>query len=133
MTDTIRDDNSISESKINDELIKKHDKNYHIYRRTTTVEEKGRIYDKKFKLGLFASGGVGTNIRDAVTGVYYNYKVGSKDEDRFFSVADCSGTKSKSSILYFYQSPNHYETVNKTTVNENTHYRWNQLQAQLAN
>ena len=127
------DDNSISESKINEEIIKKHDKNYHIYRRTVTVEEKGRTIDKTFKLGLYASGCIGTGIRDAVTGVYYNYKVGSKDEDRFFSVVDCTGSKSKASILYFYQSPSHYESVNKTTVNEDTHYRWNQQQTQFAN
>jgi hypothetical protein len=133
MTDEIRDDMSVSESKINEEIIKKHDKNYHIYRRTTTVEKKGKTYNKIFKVGLYASGCVGSNIRDAVTGVYYNYKVGSKDEDRFFSVVDCTGTQSNSTITYFYQSPNHYETVNKTTVNENTHYRWNNLQTQIAN
>ena len=127
------DDNSISESKINEEIIKKHDKNYHIYRRTTKVEKKGNTYDETFKLGLYASSGVGSNIRDAVTGAYYNYKVGSKDEDRFFSVVDCTGTKSKSSILFFYQSPNHYESVNKTTVNEDTHYRWARSQEQFAN
>ena len=127
------DDNSISESKINEEIIKKHDKNYHIYRRTFTVEEKGRTIDKTFKLGLYASGNIGTNIRDAVTGAYYNYKVGSKDEDRFFSVVDCTGSNSKSPILYFYHSPSHYESVNKTNVNEDTHYRWNKLQAQFAN
>jgi len=126
------DDISISESKINEEIIKKHDKNYHIYRRTTKVEKKGRTYDEKFKIGLYASVGVGSKIRDAITGVYYDYKVGSKDEGRFFSVVDCTGTKSKSSIIFFYQSPNHYESVNKTTVNEDTHYRWNQSQEQFA-
>lgn len=126
------DDNSISESKINEEIIKKHDKNYHIYRRTTRVEKKGRTYDEKFKVGLYASGAVGSKIRDAITGMYYDYRVGSKDEDRFFSVVDCTGTKSNSSIVFFYQSPHHYESVNKTTVNEDNHYRWNLLQQQFA-
>jgi hypothetical protein len=41
------DDMSISESKINEEIIKKHDKNYHIYRRDITVEEKGKNIDRK--------------------------------------------------------------------------------------
>ena len=126
MNGEIRDDNSISESKINEEIIKKYDKNYHIYRRSTTVVNKGKTYNKTLKVGLYASGGVGSNIRDAETGVYYDYKVGSKDENLFFSVVDCTGTKSKSSIVFFYHSPKHYESVNMTTVSEDTHYRWNQ-------
>ena len=133
MTDEIRDNISINESKINEEIIKKHDKNYHVYRRDITLEEKGKNVNKILKLGLYSSVGVGSSIRDAVTGIYYNYKVGSKDEERFFSVVDCTGTKSKSSLLFFYQSPKHYESVNKTIINEDTHHRWHQLQTQLAN
>ena len=133
MASEIRDDMSISESKINEEIIKKHDKNYHVYRRYITVKEKGKYINKINNLGLYSSGVVGSNIRDAVTGMYYNYKIGSKDEERFFSVVDCTGTKSKSSLLFFYQSPKHYESVNNTSVNYDTHHRWNQLQTQFAN
>ena len=124
---------SISDSKINAEIIKQHDKNYHIYRRSVTEEKKGKTINKLIKVGLYASCGFGNNIRDAVTGTHYNYKVGSKDENRFFSVVDCTGAKSNSSLLFFYQSPNHYESVNKTSLNENTHIRWNQMQAQFVN
>ncbi len=127
------DDISISDSKINAEIIKQHDKNYHIYRRSVTEEKKGKTINKLIKVGLYASNGFGSNIRDAVTGTYYNYKVGSKDENRFFSVVDCSGSKSNSSLLFFYQSPNHYESVNKTSLSEHTHFRWNQLQSQFTN
>ena len=133
MTDEIRDNISIHESKINEEIIKKHDKKYHVYRRDITLEEKGKNVNKILKLGLYSSVGVGSSIRDAVTGIYYNYKVGSKDEERFFSVVDCTGTKSKSSLLFFYQSPKHYESVNKTIINEDTHHRWHQLQTQFSN
>ena len=133
MTDENRDNISINEYKINEEIIKKHDKNYHVYRRDITLEEKGKNVNKILKLGLYSSVGVGSSIRDAVTGIYYNYKVGSKDEERFFSVVDCTGTKSKSSLLFFYQSPKHYESVYKTIINEDTHHRWHQLQTQFAN
>ena len=74
MTDEIRDNISINESKINEEIIKKHDKNYHVYRRDITLEEKGKNVNKILKLGLYSSVGVGSSIRDAVTGIYYNYK-----------------------------------------------------------
>ena len=39
---------------------------------------------KLTKFELYSSGGTNSNIRDAITGKYYSYKVGSKDEHFFF-------------------------------------------------
>lgn len=67
---------------------------------------------KNVKIDCYASGDTGSYIRNAETGNYYKYKVGSKDEDLFFKVALSNGelnTKSGSNIL-FYDSPEQYES-----------------------
>ena len=67
---------------------------------------------KNMKIDCYASGDSGTYIRNAETGNYYKYKVGSKDEELFFKVALSTGdfnTKIGSNIL-FYDSPEQYES-----------------------
>jgi hypothetical protein len=49
-------------------------------------------------------------IRDAITGVYYNYRVGSKDENRFYKVCWATGYKGRQSpMVLFFNGPNEFE------------------------
>ena len=66
---------------------------------------------KNVKIDCYTSSDAGTYIRNAETGNYYKYKVGSKEEDLFFKIAFSSGelqTKNSSNIL-FYDSPEQFE------------------------
>ena len=86
---------------------KSYDRGYtKIYR--SYVTDSGRI--KRVKIDLYASGGVGSNIRDAETGEYYSYKVGSLDEELFFKISLATGEcKNKlGSHTFFYSSPEQY-------------------------
>ena len=88
--------------------LKKIDRGYNkVYRMVP------RASDGKFvntKIDVYSTGYIGSKIRDADTGEYYNYQVGSSDEDMFFKVALATGecnSKNGSSTL-FYLSPHHY-------------------------
>jgi hypothetical protein len=88
---------------------KSYDRGYtKIYR--SYVTDSGRI--KRAKIDLYASGGVGSQIRDAETGEYYSYKVGSLDEELFFKVSmatgECSRGNKLGSNTLFYSSPEQY-------------------------
>jgi hypothetical protein len=49
-------------------------------------------------------------IRDAVTGAFMPYRVGSKDEDLFFSILVATGENGKREpMLLFYDNPEQYE------------------------
>ena len=65
---------------------------------------------KRKSVVVYTSGGVDSNIRDAESGQYYSFKVGSGDENLFFSVILATGeckSENNSSIL-FYTSPKKY-------------------------
>lgn len=81
---------------------------------------------KTQKVEMYTSAGMGSNIRDAETGQYYNEKVGSKDEDLYFKISLSTGectSKNNSSAMYF-QSPAHYMSCMKCDVNPETIARW---------
>ena len=65
---------------------------------------------KNKEINVFTSNGTGFKIRDAETGDYTPYLVGSKDEDLFFKVSLSTGElKSQNgSNTLFYESPIHY-------------------------
>ena len=66
---------------------------------------------KKFEsveIGVYSSGLNGSPIRNAETGEYYNYKVGSLDEDLFFKVSCSSGNTEIGPLTLFYDSPIQY-------------------------
>jgi len=88
--------------------VKSFDPGYaYAYRNKTTVS--GKL--KNTKIECYTSGDSGMNIRNAETGSYYKYKVGSKEEDLFFKVALATGelkTRNSSNVL-FYDSPEQYE------------------------
>jgi len=67
--------------------------------------------NKKTRVDCYSTSVSGSNIRNAETGDYYKYKVGTKDEDLFFKIALACGnlkTKNNSNVL-FYDSPEQFE------------------------
>ncbi len=84
------------------------------------------VKNKKNKIEIYSSGDIGSNIRDAETGVYYADKVGSVDEYLFFKVVIATGecnSKNGSSTL-FYLSPNHYMSHMNCDVDSKTISQW---------
>jgi hypothetical protein len=112
-----RDENDVQR------MLNLHDKGYNaVYR--TTVRADGR--PKQTKIALYTSGGIGTQIRDAETGHFYNRLVGSRHEDGFFKVALATGecrSKNASNVLFF-ASPSHYFSHMKMPVDVNIEKKW---------
>ena len=107
--------------------FKQIDKNYHFIYRMVPIERNSIVTYKQKRIGVYTSGDTGSRIRDAETGEYYNYTVGSKYEKMFFSVrlstGECNG-KYKLPTLFFL-SPQHYEKYLHIKVNEDVIYKWN--------
>jgi len=81
---------------------------------------------KTKKVEMYTSSGIGTCIRDAETGEYYNEKVGSKDEDLYFKISLSTGecTSKNNSYAMYFQSPAHYMSCMKSTVSPANIARW---------
>lgn len=104
-----RDDNDDDEQNVEKmfEKVKHQDRGYNvIYRKA--LRKDGREYNKK--IDIYTSSGTGNRIRDAETGEYLDYIVGSKDEDLFFKVMLATGEckSANGSYTLFYVSPEHY-------------------------
>jgi hypothetical protein len=116
-----RDDNDVQR------MLNLYDKGYTaVYRQT--LRSDGR--QKQTKIALYTSGGIGTRIRDAETGHFYNRTVGSKHEDGFFKVALATGEcKSKNgSNTLFFASPSHYFSHMKIPVDMNGEKNWIEIE-----
>jgi hypothetical protein len=82
--------------------------------------------EKRVKIDCYSSSDTGTYIRNAETGQYYKYKVGSKDEDRLFKLSLSTGvlkTTNGSSIL-FYDSPEQYERHLSDILSDEIKEKW---------
>jgi len=88
--------------------IKSCDSGYTFVYRHKTLPS-GKV--KKTRVDCYTSGDVGTHIRNAETGNYYKYKVGSKEEDLFFKIALSSGelNAGNASNILFYDTPEQCE------------------------
>lgn len=92
---------------------------------TMVKNDNGKEYYKKVYINLYGSGSVGTRIRNAVTGERYDYKVGSKEQDLFYSVALCTGENGmKESLALFYDSPEQYENHMFQTIDMAAKGNW---------
>lgn len=115
--------------------FKQTDPNYHFIYRMAPFERNGIVTYKNKRIGVYTSGDTGCKIRDAETGEYYNYTVGSKYENLFFSVrlstGECNG-KNKLPTLFFL-SPQHYETYLHNKVSEDVVYKWNFNRVDIVN
>jgi len=98
--------------------IKRLDKNYNKvtipFNNTWT---NGKYY-KRIIIENYGSGSTGTRIRNAVTGVYYEFMVGSKDEKVLFKVIDSTGRNGKT------DSPKQYENHHFTSVSQEVNQKW---------
>jgi hypothetical protein len=78
------------------------------------------------KIDLYASGDMGSNIRNAVTGQYYKYKVGTIDEEKLFKMKISTGevkTRSGNSLLFF-DSPEQYESHLLSEISDEIKEKW---------
>jgi len=80
--------------------------------------------NKKVELGVYASGCHESPIRNAETGEYYKYKVGSMDEDLFFKFIIATGELSSGPLTLFYDSPEHCERHQEILLNNLTKRKW---------
>jgi hypothetical protein len=122
-TPVYNDYTDIIEKKFEMQDLKNIDNGYNIiFRMIPRVD--GRL--KRTKIELYTSNGLGTNIRDAETGAYYNNKVGSIYEELFFKVnlatGECTSRNGFSNL--FYRSPQHYMSHMKCDLDEKIIYSW---------
>lgn len=107
------DDNIFNPTGVNDfekeiQDFKSFDKGYNKIYKGASVGKNGK--KKKKKIEFYTSGDRGSRIRDAITGSYYNAKVGSFNENQFFKVSFATGqcTSKNGSHTLFYQMPQQY-------------------------
>lgn len=79
---------------------------------------------KKVELGVYGSGSHESPIRNAETGEYYKYKVGTMDEDLFFKVMISTGEIPSGPLTLFYDSPEHYERHQYLDLDDFTKRKW---------
>ena len=101
--------------------MKNMDNGYNKFKRTIKTSN-----GKKFlTVELYSSGDTGSNVRNAITGQYYPYKVGSVDEDSLFKVCISTGEVKSGRRNFFFSSPLDYERVFYTTLSDETKHDWN--------
>ena len=84
-------------------------------------------YYKKITIKSYGSGQIGSRIRNAVTGQYTSYIVGSKNEDLFFVVSDSTGLFGrKEPLILYYDSPEQYENHQYILLNQKIKEKWNE-------
>jgi len=82
-------------------------------------------YYKRITIENYGSGSNGTRIRNAITGAYYDYLVGSANEDLFFKITDSIGRNGrKEPLMLYYDSPEQYENHHFTSVTTKIKQKW---------
>ena len=124
----VKDDTSINfklRQKQPADAILKLDKNYEKYRiPVNKTWSDGKFY-KQVTIELYGSGDTGSLIRNAVTGVRYNFEVGCIYEDLLFKVSDCTGRNGRRNpLILFYDSPEQYENHQFTVVSPKIKQKW---------
>lgn len=103
--------------------IKSYDMGYcFVYRNKETSS--GKI--KNTRIDCYTSGDTGMRIRNAETGSYYKYKVGTNEEGLLFKVALATGelrARNSSNVL-FYDSPEQYEKHLMAEIHEEIKDKW---------
>lgn len=101
------------------------DKRHEKYRIPFNAYGTDGIYYKYVTIENFGSGMHGSRIRNAVTGVYYDYYVGSSDEDFLFKVVDSTGRNgNQEPIMLYYDTPEQYERHHYTSVSTQVKQNW---------
>ena len=79
---------------------------------------------------VFPSSSQGSNIKNAETGEFTRYIVGSMDEDLFYKVTIATGEFESGPLTLFYNSPTHYERHQGEVVSDDAKFRWRLKQQQ---
>jgi len=95
-----------------------------------------KLIDKnktKFEIELYSTGDCpGTLIRDAFTGSRYNdLRVGSCNEHQFFKTRIVCGTNNAESSTFFFDSPEQFEKIVRTTVLQVDKEKWTNKCAEI--
>jgi hypothetical protein len=113
-------------SNVSSESSKKNDRFTKVQRRN---KKKNKVVIGHDEYGnercIFSSKVPGTYIYSATTGHRTNYKVGSSDEDLFFSVIDSiASDKNKEPIFFYFDSPEQIERVMEIRISQKTKELW---------
>lgn len=101
------------------------DSHFHKEKRAyNKVWEKDGKYYKFVNIGYYSSAGTGARIRDAISGEYSRYLVGSAKQQLFFKVVIATGLNKNGPLHLYYASPEQYETHQYTTVDDNIKQQW---------
>jgi hypothetical protein len=77
------------------------------------------------ELYIYGSKGQGNYIYSATSGYKTNYKVGSLDEDLFFSVIDSRANDTiKEPITFYFDSPEQFERLLNCSVSQECKEKW---------
>ena len=81
---------------------------------------------KRTKIEFYISDGIGSNIRDAITGEYLTDKVGSLEEDLYFKTCLATGECNSKNGLnkLFYSSPDECENHLFIDIDEVVKEKW---------
>jgi hypothetical protein len=86
---------------------------------------KRKINNINVKVDVYASGELGTIIRNAITGeYYYGYKVGTVKEDLFYKTSVSTGETGNEAVVLFFENPEQYERHFYTQVDAADKERW---------
>jgi hypothetical protein len=99
------------------EELKKADKGYN---KTYRYNGKKRIAVEFYTTNITP----GSKIRNAITGVYQNFLVGSRSEDLFYKVANVSDVCRNDQHVMFFDTPEQYERHFYTTVSQPCKEEW---------
>jgi len=107
------------------EDLKQIDKGYHKIKI-------GDIFDKS-QVEVYSTGDApGTLVRDAVTGSRYKeFRVGTPYEHLFFKAKLSCGIKTTESSTFFFDSPEQFERVFKTTISQPDKEKWTNKCAEI--
>lgn len=104
--------------------IKEVDKGYSkIKRNVNKVLSDGKYYKYKY-IELYTSGDRGHRIRNAITGINSDDKVGSKQEDLYFKVKNVSDLKHAKIGSLFYESPEQFEQHQFQVLSDEIKEKW---------
>jgi hypothetical protein len=119
--------NDAAHSRLIHQLIGKTDKHCFELKRK---DEHG----KTRKIKCYGSGGQGSRIRHAVDGYFFEHRVGTHQENNYFSVIIATGelnhneTNRDTRIVLYYNSPEEYERHLFETVSKATKDQWRSRQ-----
>ena len=106
--------------------MKREDAHFYRIHHASNIWMNEQFYKQLF-IECYSSGNTGAHIRDAVTGDFTRYIVGSRDEDLFFKVRDATGIMSTrgDSGSFFYMSPEQCENNRYCEIDKSVKDAWN--------